>query len=271
MDNCVIPILLYGSGIWGSKVYKVCENVLLRACRFYCGVHRLAPIPAIQGDFGWWDIRSRWILESVRQYNRLTQMKNERINKKAFLWDQTLSLDNWTSSFKATMTDLDLLHFIENNTVIPLDLAKCKIKGKLERDWEHHCLTKDKLRTYRTFKTEMSTAAHLNCNLPKFQRSLISQLRLGILPIRIETGRFSGLKKEDRICQLCNSNAVEDEAHYMFHCDLYSDYRDELEAGIGAVFPNMGTTEKFCSVFEHPHALGRYLDQAFRKKKGKSV
>ncbi len=39
-----------------TKKYKVCEDVLLRACRFYSGVHRLAPIRGVQGDFGWWDI-----------------------------------------------------------------------------------------------------------------------------------------------------------------------------------------------------------------------
>ena len=27
-DNCVILILLYGSGVWGQKYYKVCEDVL---------------------------------------------------------------------------------------------------------------------------------------------------------------------------------------------------------------------------------------------------
>ncbi len=67
VDNCVAPILLYGSSVWGSKPYKVCENVLLRACRFYSGVHRLAPIPGIQGGFGWLDVKSRWTLEAVQQ------------------------------------------------------------------------------------------------------------------------------------------------------------------------------------------------------------
>ncbi len=76
IDNCVIPILCYGSGVWGQKHYKVCEDVILRACRYYSGVHRLSPIPGIQGDFGWLDCRSRWIIESARLYNRFLKMDN---------------------------------------------------------------------------------------------------------------------------------------------------------------------------------------------------
>ncbi len=42
---CVIPILLYGSGVWGLKQFKCCEDIILRACRYFMGIHRLAPIP----------------------------------------------------------------------------------------------------------------------------------------------------------------------------------------------------------------------------------
>ncbi len=269
VDNCVAPILLYGSSVWGSKTYKVCENVLLRACRFYSGVHRLAPIPGIQGDFGWLDVKSRWTLEAIRLYNRFIKMSNDRLNKKVFLWDKSLSNNNWSSGFKNVLTDLNLDNHWANNTLIPMEIAKSKIRANFVRDWQHHCQTKDKLRTYRSFKTEMGTAAHLNSNLPKFQRSLISQLRLGILPIRLETGRFSGLNEADRICQVCDQTQIENEAHFMFHCNFYEAYRNELETGVGADFSNLGTTEKFHVIFQHPYKLGRYIEKAFQKRREK--
>ncbi len=45
------------------------------------------------------------------------------------------------------------------------------------------------------------------------QRSLIAQLRLAILPIHIETGKFRGTQLDERICQLCDTQEVEDEIH----------------------------------------------------------
>ncbi len=221
----------------------------------------------IQGDFGWLDVKSRWTLEAIRLYNRFMKMSDDRLNKKVFLWDKSLSNNNWSSGFKNVLTDLDLDNHWVNNTIIPMEIAKTKIRANFVRDWQHHCQTKDKLRTYRSFKTEMGTAAHLNCNLPKFQRSLISQLRLGILPIRIETGRFSGLNEADRSCQVCDERHVENEAHFMFHCNFYEGYRNELETGIGADFRNLSTTEKFNLVFQHPYKLGRYIQKAFQKRR----
>ncbi len=40
------------------------------------------------------------------------------------------------------------------------------------------------------------------------QRSVIAQLRLGILPIHIETCRSRGTLLDNRICQLCDTQEV---------------------------------------------------------------
>ncbi len=42
------------------------------------------------------------------------------------------------------------------------------------------------------------------------------QLRLGILPLHIETGRYSNIPEADRICLLCNGNHVENDLHFLF-------------------------------------------------------
>ena len=64
-------------------------------------------------------------------------------------------------------------------------------------------------------------------------------------------------------------NQIENEAHFMFHCDLYALHRSELETGIGADFSNMSTVDKFKAVFEHPYKLGRYIDKFFQKRREK--
>ena len=99
--------------------------------------------------------KSRWILESIslRVYNRFIKMKNDRINKKVFQWDKEMSKENWGSSLKVILTDLDLEKIWQNNAIIPKERAKSKIKCRMERDWEHHGATKYKLRTYRTLTT----------------------------------------------------------------------------------------------------------------------
>ena len=59
----------------------------------------------------------------------------------------------------------------------------------------------------------------------------MAQLRCGILPNRIETGRFTNIcdpitgklkkmKSTERICQLCTKNEIENEIHF-FMCLSY--------------------------------------------------
>jgi hypothetical protein len=61
---------------------------------------------------------------------------------------------------------------------------------------------------------------NLNCR----ERSLVAQLRMGILPINIELGRYRNIPAHERFCFNCK-NVVEDEFHFMFQCPVYSDIR----------------------------------------------
>ena len=50
-----------------------------------------------------------------------------------------------------------------------------------------------------------------------FDKYLIIQLRIGILPLEIATGRYTRKKVEDRICKLCKLD-IEDEIHFVCVC-----------------------------------------------------
>ena len=45
----------------------------------------------------------------------------------------------------------------------------------------------------------------------------MSRLRAGCLDLEIETGRWRGVQRENRICKLC-SDGIETEIHFLFHC-----------------------------------------------------
>ena len=47
----------------------------------------------------------------------------------------------------------------------------------------------------------------------------MAKLKGGILPLRVETGKFKGLKRELRFCELCNKNKIEDEIHMLTQCE----------------------------------------------------
>ena len=94
-----------------------------------------------------------------------------------------------------------------------------------------------KLRTYHfTFKDTFKTKSYLLHLLSRQHLSFIAQLRLGILPLQIETGRFENikdgltgrfrkLKVEECKCQICNSDDIEDEKHFVCICQVYDGER----------------------------------------------
>ena len=57
---------------------------------------------------------------------------------------------------------------------------------------------------------------------------MCAQLRTGILPLAIEVGRFSAVPEENRLCNVCDLNDVENEFHFRFYCSLYDDLRVPL-------------------------------------------
>ena len=54
-------------------------------------------------------------------------------------------------------------------------------------------------------------------------RSLLAQFRLGILPLFIETGRYSNISAENRICKFCTLNIINDEFHFLMQCPFYNE------------------------------------------------
>ena len=65
-------------------------------------------------------------------------------------------------------------------------------------------------------------------NLSKHDRSILAQLRLGVLPLEIEVGRYRGTELKDRLCKICNSGEIETEEHFIMSCRVFSSYRDKL-------------------------------------------
>jgi len=65
-------------------------------------------------------------------------------------------------------------------------------------------------------------------NMSKHLRSLLTQLRSGILPLEIETGTYYGITREQRICKQCNLNIIENEQYLLFDCPKYITYRTAL-------------------------------------------
>ncbi len=87
---------------------------------------------------------------------------------------------------------------------VDLDVVKSRLL-KICRDkcWTAS-LDMTKLRTYRELFDEQDHMGIVYTNLTRRQRSLVVKLKIGILPLGVEIGRFTNKPLEERICHICD-------------------------------------------------------------------
>lgn len=180
------------------------------------GVHRFAPTLAIYGDTGWIPSQFRRWINMIRFWNRVLSFDEERITKIVFEFDYNRCRNNWCCDLKEVFHILELDNYFESKLMVDIDLVQSKIHTYYSNYWSNEILNISKLRTFVIFKTVFGRENYLFLDMPKYLRSTLAQFRCGIIPIRIETGRFQGEPIEERICVFCSNRNVEDEFHFYY-------------------------------------------------------
>ena len=268
-DNCIAPILEYGAGVWapGNKFPEI-DNIMLRACRYYLGVHRYAPIPGIMGEMGWIPNSVRRKVIACRLWNRLLKMDTNRLTRQIFNYDLEKE-GKFTAFINNICDEFNISQSFSQRNILDLKLIEQKAMESYTDDWHQTVLSKPKLRTYAQIKSNYSVENYVKLFVPRHQRSLMAQLRLSILPIRIETGRFVCEQLEQRICKLCENNEIEDECHLIFDCPNYINIRNSyLEKIDFANIDSAGKVAKLKYLCEtHPYIFGNLIGKIMAKRK----
>ena len=223
-NSCVIPVLDYGSEIWGFKQYSYQDVVQNKALRIYLGVHRFAPVAGLEGDMAWFSPSHRRWINMLRYWNKLISMENSRLTKRIFEWAHGLAsggTTNWCKDVFNILSAINKITVFENKQQVNIDECKLLLSQIQANKWFNILHLKPKLRFYVKFKNVFEVEKYAKINLSHSERSVLAQIRFGILPLHVETGRFTNTAIDERTCRVCDSNNVEDEMHFMFECNSY--------------------------------------------------
>ena len=75
-------------------------------------------------------------------------------------------------------------------------------------EWKSAAGDMSKICTYVDVKDFAEVGTLAKANLQRNHRSLVVHFICGILPLEIETGRYTGTKRELRFCKICDSPIV---------------------------------------------------------------
>ena len=95
--------------------------------------------------------------------------------------------------------------FFQNNMPVAICSVWARLHEKCCQDWKNAIDKMPKLRTYKTIKTAVEPKSYVMSFMNRGNRSILAQLRFGILPLGIETGRWHSIVLENRLCYICNS------------------------------------------------------------------
>jgi hypothetical protein len=70
---------------------------------------------------------------------------------------------------------------------------------------------------YKLFKHDLKFEDYLDV-LDDEEQFLLAKFRTSNHRLPIEVGRWRNMKRENRICNLCNGRNLGDEFHYLFEC-----------------------------------------------------
>jgi hypothetical protein len=102
-DRCTMPVITYGTEIWGTNVNDRIEDVLLNLCRMQLGVGSKAPNPSLLGECGRNCVYVLCYLKCIKYWLKLLSLSDDTLVKSCYtmLYKQcNLGRRNWASEIK---------------------------------------------------------------------------------------------------------------------------------------------------------------------------
>lgn len=155
----------------------------------------------------------------------------------------------WLKSIENTLNLCGYSEYWLNQTVPEQCCLSRMIKARLvdqfKQTWYSDVYDSPKCLNYRIFKTTHCYENYLNI-LPSDLRIALSKFRCVNHKLPIEKGRFYGIARDDRICELCNSGNLGDEYHYLFECSFLKPERKKF---LPLNFAHKHNVQKFYELF----------------------
>lgn len=228
----VRPVLEYGAEIWGEKEWKEVEAIQMEMGWRVLGVSKLTTKEVIQGELGLGKMSSRRIILRLKFWRKIIKLKKKnrliykiyKERREEFQEGGKRDKKNWCYWTWKFLKDLHLEHLWDNEKVEEEQnfdsLVKKLVRRKEEREWWEGMMKKSKLRLYRKIKDRLVLEDYV-VELDRGSRRQLTMLRGGTNHLRIETGRWVGESEEERVCNVCLSQEVENEIHFLLGCPMY--------------------------------------------------
>ncbi len=230
-DSQIQPILLYGSEIWGCKVFYTIEKIHLLACKKFLNVSISTPSNMVYGECGRFPLYIVSHTRCLKYWLKIICMPDHRLPRKAYtmlVQLDNLGKNNWASCVRTLLFSYGFGFVWLSQSIgnVNMFLKQFQIRAidMFKQDWHSELGDSSRYDVYRQFKSLLQTEFYLSYLPTTKLRNTFIRFRLGLNELMVNKGRYSKTEKSLRICPCCELG-VEDEYHFLLICPVYYNIR----------------------------------------------
>lgn len=217
-DKLILPILLYGSEIWGCNTHKSVEAVQSKFLKYVLNVPLSAPNAAVLGESGRYPIGVDATMRAVKYWLKVRNMSDDRLPKAAL--NLQTSMDEhgkkcWVTDIREVLYKhgFGIVYFEGNvgNVQCFLSELKERLQMYYKSIWSDDMINNNRLQSYVKYKSMLEPEKYLFCVNSIHHRRVLARFRCSCHSFLIEKGRHLSLARQQRLCTVCG--VIEDEEH----------------------------------------------------------
>lgn len=230
-DKMITPIALYGCEIWGFEKLDYLESFYRKFLRIILKVNNSTPNCILYGEVGKYKLNS---LIERRMINYWIRIVNGKHSKLCYTFYKLVKVlhesenntfhSKWLDRIKSILDNCGLSDVWLNQEEINSNWLKLALDIRLKdidiQLWQNDIAENKACVFYRQIKENFESEPYLKL-LSNSERINLCKFRSGCHWIPLISGRYLGLEKKERLCNLCNSGQVGDEKHYLFECNFF--------------------------------------------------
>ena len=229
-DSLVGSILNYSAEVWGHYESKDVELIHCKFLRKVLNVKKSTNLDGLYGELGRYPLSVSRKIIMIKYWIKIMQTNNPiLLNIYALLKNDadnniTYNGMNWAHHVKSIFDKIGMSYVWNNqlnNNTPNVKLIIQRILDIYKQSWYTNINNSNKLDYYSKYKHSFVHEKYINCIFDNKFRISLTKFRLSSHDLAIETGRYTNIPRDQRICLQCNMNMVESEYHFLLVCPKY--------------------------------------------------
>jgi len=251
-NQLVLPILLYGSEIWGYSKLDHIETFHRKFIKHILKLNKGTPNCMVYGEVGQFNIKYIIYQRMISYWLRIINGKQSKLSCMLLrlmysMYNKDIYQFKWLTKIKYILDYCGYSNMFQdvfnaNTKWLKLSLER-KLKDICIQNWSSDVFNNSLCTNYRIFKTEPGTEVYLRI-LDTNNRIYLSKFRCGNHYLPISKTRYAA--QNSNLCTLCNTQDIGDEYHYILICSHFTKERSEY---IKKYYYNKPNVLKFSVLF----------------------